>query len=107
MIYDNVSRHLSKKPTYYAYDDVTMPLTFFDSSVQMKTVGNSNLGWNPTDPTSKDPLVIQYTPASWEPPARANGGKGPDYYPGRFTFTRGALRGVDFGGGEVNTGQNK
>jgi len=111
LTYDNIQRHYGKKETYWAYDDVRMPLTFFDASVRVKMVGESNKGWDPTMPTSSSPLKITYSPdvsganTQWQP--RARNPSGTDTFDGRFTWTRGAMRGVDFGGGEINTGQPK
>jgi hypothetical protein len=72
-------------------------------------VGNSNLGWQPNSP-DQGPTLVTYTPVTtpaynaWEPPARSQ--TGTDTYFGRFAWTRGGLRGVDYGGGEIDTGQN-
>ena len=85
-----------------------MPLTFFDASVRIKSVGESNPGWDPGNPTSKKPLTINYTPdvsrpeTTWQPPPRT---PPTDKFVGRFSWTRGGIRGVDFGGSEINTGQ--
>ncbi|HLO39795.1 MAG TPA: type II secretion system protein, partial [Phycisphaerales bacterium] len=107
--FDVNQRHYGKQPEFVGYDDVKTPLAFFDGSVRIKTVGESNQGWDPMNPASKDPLIIQYKPDTgpsenlWRPPARSPDGK--DYFLGRFAWTRGGLRGVDFGGGEIDTGQ--
>lgn len=107
--YDSVQRHYGRRQQFWGYEDIRMPLAFFDGSVRVKLVGESNMGWDPLDPTSPDPLLISYKPATspahnvWQPPARSDAGE--DLYPGRFTWTRGGIRGVDFGGGEVGSGQ--
>jgi len=111
LTYDNIQRHYGKQQTYWAYDDVRLPLTFFDSSVRVRTVGDSNLGWDPTRPKENVPLTIRYRPDTspalsvWQPPARSSAGY--DDFPGRFSWTRGGLRGVDYAGSEISTGQPK
>jgi hypothetical protein len=111
LTYDNIQRHYGNKPTYWAYDDVRLPLTFFDASVRVKRVGESNPGWDPTKPTENKPLTITYTPdasspaGQWQPPARDPSGT--DKFIGRFSWTRGGLKGVDYGGTEISTGQPK
>jgi len=111
LLYDHVQRHNVRRPTYWAYDDVKQPLVFFDSSVSIKKMGDSNLGWD-THPGQKDkgPMLISYTPTTtgttaWEPPTRDPSGT--DLFIGRFSWTRGGIKGVDFGGTEINTGQKK
>lgn len=111
LTYDTIQRHFGKNQTYWAYDDARTPLTFFDASVSVRLVGNSNPGWDPTNPAENAPLRITYKPdvssalTQWQP--RARSADGADVFDGRFTWTRGALRGVDFGGTEINTGQPK
>ncbi len=109
LTYDSISRHHAKEPSYWGYDDVRMPVTFFDASVRVVGVRDSNPGWNPTKPADSKPLVFDYRPDRsppaevWEPPPRST--KGSDNIIGRFLWTRGGLKGVDFGGGEVSSGQ--
>lgn len=109
MIYDSVQRHYSKVPSYYAYDDVRTPLLFMDSSVRTMLVKDSNRGWKPANPKGKNPSLINYDapPAgkyAWMPAPR----KGNlDIVPGYFAWTRGGIKGIDFGGTEIDTGQPK
>jgi len=106
---DTVRRHDGERSCYWGYDDVRMPLAFFDASVRVLSVRDSNPGWNPTKPDKAVPLIFDYRPVknppqeAWEPPARAE--KGGDEIIGRFLWTRGGLKGLDFGGGEIGTGQ--
>jgi prepilin-type N-terminal cleavage/methylation domain-containing protein len=109
--FDTNQRHYGKHDEFVGYDDVKTPLAFFDGSVRIKKVGDANLGWDPMDQKSKDPLIIQYKPDTtpsenlWRPPARS--ASGVDLITARFSWTRGGLRGVDYGGGEIGTGQPK
>ncbi len=109
LTHDPVQRHYGTHATYWGYDDVRAPLTFFDASVRVMSVGDANLGWNPTKPSSNKPLIFDYKPdrdpppTVWEPPTRSGNNKDPIF--GRYLWTRGGLKGVDFGGGEIGTGQ--
>jgi len=101
LLYDDVRRH-AKIKFWWAYDDIVNPVAFFDGSVQMKRTGDSNLGWHPNEPTTNVPLNITYNPKyNVDPPARVTG----ETYFGRYAWTRGGIKGTDFGGGEIGTGQ--
>jgi len=103
LYYDYLQRHYGKAESYYAYDDVRLPLAFFDGSVRVVLNKDSNRGWKPQNPKGKNPSFVEYSGQDpFEPPPRkANG----DIVAGGFAWTRGGLAGNDFGGGEVNTGQ--
>ena len=103
LYYDYLQRHYGKGESYYAYDDVRLPLAFFDASVRVVLNKNSNLGWKPHKPQGKNPSWIEYRDQDpFEPLPRKTGG---DVVAGGFAWTRGGLLGNDFGGGEINTGQ--
>ncbi len=104
--YDNVQRHYGRQ-SYFAYDDVKLPVSFFDASVRMVLMKNCNLGWKPRNAKGKGCSKITYDastsgPNAWMPIPRQLTG---DTVNGLFAFTRGGLHGIDFGGGEINTGQ--
>ncbi|MEM1185628.1 MAG: type II secretion system protein [Planctomycetota bacterium] len=80
---------------YYAVEDAKQPLLFFDGSVRSKRTDEGNPGYNPQDPTDPDPQQILYGHPS---PNRF-------VHAGWYRWTRGGLRGVDFGGNDINTGQ--
>jgi prepilin-type N-terminal cleavage/methylation domain-containing protein len=111
LTYDVNQRHYGKQQEFYGYDDVRQPLGFFDGSVRTKINSQSNLGWDPIEPASDAPLYFDYNPDEepsenlWRPPSRSELGK--DLITGRFVWTRGGLRGIDFGGSEIDTGQPK
>lgn len=99
----------AKRVTYWAYDDVKIPLSFYDTHVAVTKIGDCNPGWKPQKPTDKNPSIIAYdptiaSPLNWEPePITAVGEK----YIGRIAWTRGGIKGNDVGGSEIDTGQPK
>jgi hypothetical protein len=44
-------------------------------------------------------MIIRYSPFRWEPPTST--GAPSEDWPGRYRWTRGGLKGIDFGGSEV------
>ena len=105
--FDGEQRHSGRQKGYWAYDDVRTPTVMFDASVREAKVGDSNQGWDPRSPASKRPLILDYTPTvtgtfAVDPPPRNSSG---DKVFGSMYWTRGGLSGVDFGGGEIGTGQ--
>lgn len=109
LTFDDFQRHSVRQPQYFAYDDASIPITFFDGSVRVKRVGDSNLGWKPREPESRwqadNPLagasIMAYDESGDGLFPRARGSEGIDYLPGRFAWTRAGLRGIDFGGNEA------
>jgi len=107
--FDGEQRHSGRQKGYWAYDDVRTPTVMFDASVREAKVGDANPGWHPRFPT-QSAMILDYfgTPLSGKfaisPPPRKEGG---DKVFGSMYWTRGGLRGVDFGGGEIGTGQSK
>ncbi len=96
---DTIARHV-RRPLYYAYADASQPLLFFDSSVREYRSDKSNLGADPNIPSDPAPLTIRYVPqASEGEPATKSGRSGEDVF-ARYQWTRGGLKGLDFGGAE-------
>ena len=100
---DSVDRY-SKDELYYAFPDARNLVLMFDGSGSQRVTGDANVGWDPTDPTDDGPSEMTYSPDRpgelWESQARAG-----EIVPGYYRYTRGGLKGVDFGGGEIDTGQ--
>src|SRR5690606_21943591 len=102
-MHDSHQRHFSNKPPrYYAYPDARMPLIFFDGSVRTEITDDSNWGWVPNSPRSNAWTRFTYQPGLWEgpPPLPAEA-----LVTAHYRWTRGGLRGADFGAWEVTTGQ--
>lgn len=96
-LYDTHQRH-AKKQLYYTNPAATQPLLFFDGSVVDRKTSDANLGWQPNAPAA-GPTLVRYIPYRYEPPT--SNGQPVETFPGRYRWTRGGLKGVDFGGGEV------
>lgn len=94
-MYDEIDRHSTCKDTFYGYADARQPLLFFDSSVRMMRTGDANLGWDPHDET-KPFFTYAYNPRAWEPPTK--NGNASEQVQARYRWTRGGLKGLDFGG---------
>jgi prepilin-type N-terminal cleavage/methylation domain-containing protein len=102
-LHDNEQRHFSKKNIFFGEERCRQPLLMFDGSVTSVLTADTNPGWKPNDPTSKDPSRYSYQPRGWEAPTTT--GVPAMLVTGYYRWTRGGLQGVDFGAGEVNTGQ--
>jgi prepilin-type N-terminal cleavage/methylation domain-containing protein len=102
LMYDAFARHSGKRTLWYAYPNVTQPLLFADASVRVEKTGDANVGFRPNQPTSDLPLRYPYRPRRWEPPTR-NGSQA-ELVNGFYAWCRGGLRGQDFSGEEINTG---
>jgi len=90
-MFDPQARHASGEPVYYAADGAREPLLMLDGSGSVRAGDEANPGWTPDDPRKG--------PFHWRP-----------WYDqpemlGLYRWTRGGLRGVDYGGEELHTGQ--
>jgi hypothetical protein len=102
LIYDDMMRHTGKGWQFYCYEDSKIPLLFFDGSVVDRVTNDSNPGVDPSMPDGGPSVVIyapDAAPRDWEP--RPRNGLGFETLVGHYQWTRGGLRGVDFGGSEV------
>jgi hypothetical protein len=77
----------------------------FDQSCTVRKSVDANPGFNPNSPTSPAFTPINVTNATfatrsqWDRELIRNGN-----YKGKFAWTRGGLKGIDFAGGEIRTG---
>ncbi len=103
-MYDEFARHYGTKQYYFLDPDAREPLLMFDGSGNVARTADANLGWTPRNPTKAD-YLIDYNPNpndAWYAPPRDPRG---DALAARYNFTRGGLRGIDFGGEPIRTGQ--
>ncbi|HMN42920.1 MAG TPA: hypothetical protein PKE29_18920, partial [Phycisphaerales bacterium] len=101
-LHEGHARH-EKRDTYYAYPGAKVNVLTFDGSASYKSNTAVNRGWDPLNPANGAPFQYRYVPDRWEAPAV--GPAGYDLVYGFYRYTRGGLRGIDFGGKELNTGQ--
>ncbi|MCC6661596.1 MAG: prepilin-type N-terminal cleavage/methylation domain-containing protein [Phycisphaerales bacterium] len=104
-MHDQYQRHSGKTQVYFGYPQAKVPLLMHDSSVDIYATGDCNKGWQPNAPTSAVYTTYMYnpTPGGWEPAPLFNAAG--DLMTGYYRWTRGFLRGVDFGATEAYTGQ--
>jgi prepilin-type N-terminal cleavage/methylation domain-containing protein len=92
-MYDTIQRH-GRRQLFFAHPEVVQPVLQFDSSVLDRATAEAGLGWRPNQPDA-GPTIITYKPYQYEP-ATSTGAISEDF-PGRYRWTRGGLKGVDFG----------
>ncbi|MEQ8317204.1 MAG: type II secretion system protein [Phycisphaerales bacterium] len=102
-MHDAEGRHFGKEAIWTGYDQCRQPVLAFDGSCIVRLSQDYNLGWVPTAPTSAAFTRISYQPRGWEAPTFT--GASSDITPGKLRWTRGGVKGVDFGGTEIDTGQ--
>lgn len=100
---DSIARHDSRE-RYFAFPEASQPLLFWDGSVSVRKTRDANLGWNREEPTSPMSVRYQYRPDVFEPPGPDGAGGSPVMVKGGYyKWTRGGLKGIDFGAGEIDT----
>lgn len=100
--FDTHQRHFGRRFLYYAIPEAQLPLLLFDGSAGTRKTSDANPGFDPNDPRSPDPLAFFHLPFAGE---GVTVGAGADEVSGYYKWTRGGLRGIDFGGKEIWTGQ--
>ena len=100
-MHDSNDRY-SKLELFYAFPDAKTTILMFDLSASVRVTDDSNLGWDPRFPTQDRTMRFQFDASSsaWEPQARS-----PSAVDGYYRWTRGGLKGIDYGGTEIDTGQ--
>jgi prepilin-type N-terminal cleavage/methylation domain-containing protein len=99
-------RHSLRAGIFYAYRQAKCSQLMFDGSVAAKSTEDSNKGFRPNDPQQRRATAIFYkiTDLTFEPDPLIDPENG-DWLEGQYRWTRGGLRGVDYGGTEIDTGQ--
>ena len=98
----NADFYFNREPLYYGDDQARVTALFFDGSVSVVRSKEANLGWRPGFQTSRAWTQVQYSPDEWEPQVLPSDPRGYNTY---FRWTRGGLKGIDFGVEEIGTGQ--
>jgi len=94
---------------FFAYPDAQINMNFFDGSAGKRRTGDANPGWDPNNKRDACPWTGVYVPVAREfpPPVNpASDGKGTQELPRWYRWTRGGLQGIDYGGGDISTGQD-
>jgi prepilin-type N-terminal cleavage/methylation domain-containing protein len=102
IVFDDFVRHFGKRQLWHAYSGSRQGLLFADGSVSVRSIDEANEGFRPNSPQFNVPTSYYYKPRSWEPPTRS--GAVQEIVKGYFQWTRGGLRGVDYSGSEIRTG---
>ena len=100
--FDTHQRHFGRPFIYFAIPDAQVPVLMFDGSASTRLTSEANPGFQPNDPTSPDPTEFWHIP---EPEAGDVLTEDGDRVIGHYKWTRGGLKGIDFGGKEISTGQ--
>lgn len=104
-VFEFHDRHSHRVPLFYAYPLARSTQAFFDASVRVLPTGEANPGFWPNSPASAVATNFDYWPGSYGFEPETLSGAPRDRVFGYYRWTRGGLRGVDYGAGELNTGQ--
>jgi hypothetical protein len=92
-MYDTIQRH-GRRALFFAHPEVVQPVLQFDAAVLDRRTADAGPGWKPNHP-EQGPTIITYQPYLYEPPTST--GAVSEQFFGRYRWTRGGLKGVDFG----------
>lgn len=109
-MHDSHQRHFGARVEYFAAvpeseaidPPARLPILMLDGSASVRSAAASNPGWRPTTP-SFPCMTFWYQPSPWEPPT--TNGEFQQFCHGQFYWTRGGLKGLDYGGLPLETGQ--
>ena len=103
--FDMNQRHFGKLQPYHAMEEARQPLLFWDGSVNVRLTADANKGFHPNRRDWDGFTIYKYDPRilGFEPVAKSPAGF--DIVKGYFRWTRGGLKGIDFSGNEIDTGQ--
>lgn len=93
-MHDTHQRH-GAKTLFFAHPNAIQPVLHFDSAVVDRRTADSGLGWRPNEPQNPGFTTITYTPYRYEPPTST--GAPSEAFAGRYRWTRGGIKGIDFG----------
>ena len=101
-VYDTHQRHFGPRRPFLGLEEARIPVLTFDGSALVRRSADANPGWRPSSPTFPC-MTFWYNPAAWEPPT--TNGQFQEFVKGNYRWTRGGLRGIDFGALPLDTGQ--
>jgi hypothetical protein len=99
-VHDSHQRHFGPCRPYFAQPESRLPLLFFDASVGVRTTTDSNPGWRPNSPDF--PCHVFTASPDIQPPSCPDADV---IVKGVYAWTRGGLKGIDFGALPLDTGQ--
>ena len=105
LYFEFFDRHHGKRDLFYAHTIARPLVMMWDGSCSPRLTEDANKGFNPTSPLSNSATVFNYDPSilgNVEPPTLS--GNTFDVVNGYYRWTRSGLRGVDFGGTEIRSG---
>ncbi len=94
-MFESFDRHSGSGAPFFYRPGSRVAVLLHDASVSMRDSNDANPGFQPRNPAAPGPTLIRETTA----------GAGTQHYSGVFRWTRGGLKGIDFGGKEISTGQ--
>ncbi len=104
IVFEFIARH-GRRPLYHGHTRANVPAMMWDGSCGARKSAEANRGFIPTNPAGTAATQYQYAPGilGFEPPTST--GAPTETVWGYFRWTRGGLKGVDYGGNEIDTGQ--
>jgi prepilin-type N-terminal cleavage/methylation domain-containing protein len=100
--FESHQRHHGPRYIYYAIPEAKVPVLMFDGSAANRQTSDSNPGFQPNNPTSEQPTTFWHVV---DPQIGTMIDPAGDRVTGWYKWTRGGLRGIDFAGKEISTGQ--
>jgi Tfp pilus assembly protein PilE len=109
-MYDSHQRHFGPRVHFFGVQEgadagpaaARAPVLTYDAAARIRPTAECNPSWRPQLP-SFPCMAYYYQPASWEPPTTNDDFLQLSY--GFYRWTRGGLKGIDFGALPLDTGQ--
>ena len=100
--FENGSRHATKVETHAFFSDAKVQMIFFDNSVRIMATKDANGNFSPLAPRTAGDFQLTYNIQNYEPGYAKFGNTTPSFY-SHYRWTRGGLKGCDFGGNNIDT----
>lgn len=102
-VHDSNQRHFGDRRPYFGLEEARVAMLMFDGSAGVRMTADANPGWRPRTPDVPCSTYF-YQPSPWEPETIS--GDLNDFAKGHYSWTRGGLKGLDYGGLPLDTGQS-